>query len=103
MMPFVKREILSEVTRFEPFSALEEKWRGGGMEGILTYFFNPIPEGTELIQHVNIKAVGLLKPFDSMISKTYAKAAQYRLECLKAVLETGSCPDLQKLKWWRSK
>jgi len=41
MMPFVKRDILSEVTRFEPFSVLEEKWRGGGMEGILTYFLIP--------------------------------------------------------------
>ena len=72
MMPFVKRDFLSEVIRFEPFSVLEEKWKGGGMEGILTYFFNPIPEGTELIQHVSVKAFGLLKHFDSMMSKTYA-------------------------------
>ena len=102
-MPFVKKDFLSEVTRFEPFSVLEEKWRGGGMEGILTYFFNPIPDGTELIQHVNVKTLGLLKPFDSMLSKTYAKAAQYRLECLKALLETGRLPDLNKLKWWHFK
>jgi len=101
MMPFIKREMLSEVTKFEPSKVLEEKWRGGSMEGILTYFFNPIPEGTELIQHVNIKALGLLKPFDKMISKTYAKAAQYRLECLKSLLETGKLPDLNKLKWWK--
>jgi hypothetical protein len=103
MMPFIKKDILSEVTRYEPFSVLEEKWRGGSMEGILTYFFNPIPGGTELIQHVNIKALGLLKPFDSMLSKTYTKAAQYRLECLKTFLETGRLPDLNKLKWWQSK
>jgi len=103
MMPFVKRDFLSEVTRFEPFSVLEEKWRGGGMEGILTYFFNPIPEGTELIQHISAKALGLLKPFDSILSKTYAKAAQYRLECLKSLLETGKLPDLNKLKWWHFK
>jgi hypothetical protein len=103
MLPFVKKDILSEVTRFEPSSVLEEKWRGAGMEGILTYFFNPIPGGTELIQHVNIKALGLLRPFDTMLSKTYAKAAQYRLECLKALLETGRLSDLSKLKWWKSK
>ena len=103
MMPFVKRDMLSEVTRFEPFSVLEEKWRGGSMEGTLTYFFNPIPEGTEIVQHVNIKALGLMKPFDRIISKTYAKAAQYRLECLKSLLETGELPDLNKLKWWRFK
>jgi carbon monoxide dehydrogenase subunit G len=103
MMPFIKGEILSEVTRFEPHNVLEEEWVGGGMKGILTYFFNPVGEGTELIQHVNIKALGLLKPFDAMISRTYTKAAQYRLDCLKAVLETGQCPDLQKLKWWHLK
>ena len=103
MMPFVRRDMLSEITRYEPVSVLEEKWKGGSMEGILTYFFNPIPEGTEIIQHVNIRALGLLKPFDRILSKTYAKAAQYRLECLKELLETGRLPDLNKLKWWQSK
>ena len=101
MMPFVSGEILSKITRFEPGSVLEEEWAGGGMRGILTYFFTPTNEGTELVQHVNIKTLGVLKPFDAIISRTYAKAAQYRLGCLKAVLETGNCPDLQKLKWWR--
>ena len=103
MMPFVKGEILSKITRFEPGSVLEEEWVGGGMKGVLTYFFYPTKEGTELIQHVNLETLGLLKLFDAIISRTYAKAAQYRLDCLKAVLETGHCPDLQKLKWWHSK
>jgi len=103
MMPFVKGEILSKVTRFEPGRVLEEEWIGGGTKGVLTYFFNPTEEGTALIQHVNLKTLGLLKLFDAIISRTYAKAAQYRLDCLKAVLETGNCPDLQKLKWWHSK
>ena len=28
MMPFIKSEILSEVTRYEPSSVLEEEWAG---------------------------------------------------------------------------
>ena len=103
MMPFVKKDILSEVTRFEPFSVLEEKWRGAGMEGILTYFFNPVPEGTELVQHVTVNALGILKPFERMLARTYTKAAQYRLECLKAFFETGAIPDLNKMKRWHFK
>ena len=103
MMPFMKGVILSEVSRFEPFSVLEEQWSGASMKGILTYFFNPIPSGTEVVQHVNIKALGILRPFDTMLSKTYANAAQFRLECLKILLETGKVPELKKLKWWKSK
>lgn len=100
MAPFIKSQILSEVTRYEPYSVLEEKWAGGGLKGILTYFFHPVDNGTELEQHVILETHWLLKPFNSMISKTYAKAAQYRLEVLKAVLETGESPDIQKIKWW---
>jgi uncharacterized protein YndB with AHSA1/START domain len=100
MAPFVKSQILSEITRYEPYSVLEEKWAGNGMKGILTYFFHQIGQGTELIQHVIIETHWLLRPFNTIISKTYSKAAQYRLEVIKMVLETGQSPDIQKIKWW---
>lgn len=100
MAPFIKSQILSEVTRYEPYSVLEEKWVGGGMMGTLTYFFNTAGEGTELIQHVEIETNWLLKLFDPVIAQLYAKAAQYRLDCIKAVLETGQSPDIRKIKWW---
>lgn len=76
MMPFVKKDILSEVTRFEPFSVLEERWRGAGMEGTLTYFFNPVPEGTELVQHVTVNALGILKPFERVLARTYTNKSR---------------------------
>lgn len=100
MAPFIKSQILSEVTRFELHSALEEKWAGGRMKGILTYLFNPAGQGTELVQYVAIETHWLLKPFNAIISKMYAKAARYRLDCIKAILETGQSPDIQKIKWW---
>jgi uncharacterized protein YndB with AHSA1/START domain len=100
MAPFVKSEILSAVTIYRPYSVLEERWNGGGMRGLLTYFFNQTGQGTELVQRVVIETDWLLKPFNALISKMYVKAAQYRLECIKAILETGRSPDIQKIKWW---
>ena len=101
MAPFLQSQILSEVTRFEPDSVLEEKWSGGGMKGILTYFFHPVDQGTDLVQKVNIETKWFLKAFTSVISNMYAKAASYRLDCIKTILETGQSPDIQKIKWWK--
>jgi uncharacterized protein YndB with AHSA1/START domain len=100
MAPFIKTQMLSEITRYEPYSVLEEKWAGGGMKGILTYFFHQLGDGTELVQHVSVETRWLLRPFNTIISKTYSKAAQYRLEVIKTILETGQSPDIQKIKWW---
>ena len=100
MAPFIKTQMLSEITRYEPYSVLEEKWAGGGMKGILTYFFDQVGQGTELVQHVSVETHWLLRPFNTIISKTYSKAAQYRLEVIKTILETGQSPDIQKIKWW---
>jgi hypothetical protein len=57
-------------------------------------------QGTELIQHVQIETHWLLKLFDPVIAKLYAKAAQCRLGCIKAILETGRGPDIRKIEWW---
>jgi uncharacterized protein YndB with AHSA1/START domain len=103
MAPLIKSEILSEITRFEPNSVLEERWVGGGMKGVLTYFFHPTGQGTELVQQVIIETNWLLRPLNAIISKEYARAARYRLDCIKAILETGQSPDIQKIKWWRFK
>jgi hypothetical protein len=100
MAPFIKSQILSEITRCDPYSVLEEKWAGNGMKGILTYFFHQIGQGTELVQHVSIETHWLLRPFDAIISKMYSKAAQYRLDGIKMTLETGQSPDIQRIKWW---
>ena len=100
MAPFIKTQMLSEITRYEPYSVLEEKWARGGMKGILTYFFDQVGQGTELVQHVSVETHWLLRPFNTIISRTYSKAAQYRLEVIKTILETGQSPDIQKIKWW---
>jgi hypothetical protein len=103
MAPFVKSEILSEITRFQPDSALEERWVGGAMKGVLAYSLRPAGQGMELVQQVIIETHWLLRPFDAVISKMYARTARYRLGCIKAILETGRSPDIQKIKWWHFK
>lgn len=100
MAPFVRSEILSEVTRYEQGSVLEEKWSGGGMKGTLTYFFTAAGQGSELRQQVEIETHWLLRLFDPVIARMYARAARYRLDCIKAILETGRSPDIAKIKWW---
>jgi len=100
MAPFVRCEILSEVTRYEEYSVLEEAWAGGGMRGLLTYFFQPAGQGTQLVQHVQIKTHWLMRLFERVIAKMYARAARYRLDCIKVILETGRSPDIGKIKWW---
>lgn len=100
MAPFVKSEILSEVTRYEEYSVLEEKWAGGGMKGVLTYFFNPAGQGAELVQHVEIETRWPMRLFHPVIGRMYARAARYRLDCIKVILETGRSPDIRKIKWW---
>ena len=100
MAPFIKSQMLSEITRYEPHSVLEERWAGGGMRGVLTYFFHPVGQGMELVQHVSIEPHRLLRPFSAIIFKTYSRAARYRLEVIKMILETGQSPDIRKVKWW---
>jgi len=100
MDPLIKSQILSEIIKYDPYSVLQERWIGGGMKGILTYYFNQGSQGTELVQHVSIETNVLLRPLNAIISKMYSRAAQYRLEAIKMLLETGKSSDVQKIKWW---
>jgi len=54
MLPLVRGEILSEITRYEPDRFLEEQFEGAGMRGHLAYEFVPCGNGTELIQRENL-------------------------------------------------
>ncbi len=101
MAPLISAEIRSEITRYEQHSVLEETWSGGGMKGILRYFFNATERGTEMIQEVEIETHWLLRPLDPLISRMYVRAARYRLLVIKAILETGRGLDERKFKWWQ--
>ena len=61
MFPGIRGEILSEITRYAPYSHLEEYFHGAGMEGHLAYEFIRNEEGTQLIQRFTLLPRSLLK------------------------------------------
>ena len=89
MLPFVKGEILSEITRYEPCQFIEEDFEGASMKGHLAYQFLPEGGGTMLIQRETLSALGLLKPLELVIERMLSRKLQERLEEIKDVLESG--------------
>ena len=51
MLPLVRGEIRSRITRIEPGLWLEEDFEGAAMRGHLAYQFLDVGNGTRLIQH----------------------------------------------------
>jgi hypothetical protein len=89
MLPLVRGEILSEITRYEPDRRLEERFRGAGMEGHLAYEFAPCGAGTELIQRETLQPLGLLRLAGPLIERMLYRRLRERLESIKAILESG--------------
>jgi len=89
MLPFAKGEIHSEVTRFEPWEFLAESFWGAGMQGHLEYQFLPESDGTRLIQRETVNLTWFLKPFEFFVRRMLYQRLQWRLDGIKAVLESG--------------
>lgn len=87
MAPFVKGEIRSQLTRYEPDRALEEDFAGAGMEGHLAYELLPRGSGTRLLQHQTLEPTGALKLLAPIIRRMFARRLERRLEGIKAALE----------------
>jgi uncharacterized protein YndB with AHSA1/START domain len=94
MMPFVRGEILSELTRFEPPEHLEEDFSGAGMRGHLAYEFLPEGGGTRLIQRETVRWQGLLRLVEPLMARMLGRQLQARLEGIRTGLDSGwSIPD----------
>ena len=89
MLPFVRGEILSKITRYEPSQFLEEDFEGAGMIGHLAYQFLPEGSGTRLTQRETLSARGFLKPLEPVIERMLSRRLVERLEGIKTVLESG--------------
>ena len=87
MLPFVKGEIISEITHFQPDERLEMDWHGGSMEGDLAYHFEPVGNGTNLIQRETLHPRGILRLLSPFIQITLSRALANRLQDIKEVLE----------------
>lgn len=89
MLPFIRGEILSEITRFEPGKFLAEDFHGAGMDGHLAYQFLAEGGGTKLIQRETICWQGLLKVLEPLIRLVLSRQLKERLEDIKMDLESG--------------
>ena len=89
MLPFVRAEILSVITAYDPGRCLAEDWAGGGMEGDLTYHFTPEAGATRLVQQETVRPRGLLKPLAPLIRLALGRALESRLQDIKQILEAG--------------
>jgi hypothetical protein len=89
MLPFYKGEILSEITRFEPPTYLEEDFCGPGMYGHLAYEFRSEGNGTQLFQRETIRFRGIFVLFEAVIGRVFLPQIEARLSGIKEELETS--------------
>ena len=89
MFPFIRGEMISEVTRYEPNECIQLTWQGGGMEGVLTYHFESHNGRTRLILHETITLKGVMTLVKLMIQRMFHNALIKRLQGIKQVLESS--------------
>jgi hypothetical protein len=87
MLPLVRGEIFSIITRYEEGRFLEEDFRGAGMNGHLAYQFIPMGEGTILIQREKLEVKGFLRLFSPLIRFMLSPRLKERLIGIKEYLE----------------
>lgn len=90
MLPFIQGDFLSVITRFDPDERLEEDFAGAGMKGHLTYLFEPIGDGTRLVQKETLIPLGMLKLLGPVIKVTLGRALEKRLGDIKQILESAA-------------
>lgn len=84
---FFTMEILSEITEHIPYRSLGYRFHGSGIVGTLRYVFEPVDDGTALVQHVRIRFTGLRRILNPVLPLTYARRARWRLQAIKRLLE----------------
>ena len=90
MLPFYNGEIFSEITRYEPFSHLEVDFVGPSMSGHLSYTFEPVGNGTRLIQQETLSFKGFLWIFSPLIKFFLSKQLLSRLDDIKREVESAN-------------
>ncbi len=88
MLPYYKSEILSVITRYEPYEFLEEDFSATGMSGHLAYQFIDKDGSTQLIQRESIFFTFPLNLFNPIIKNVLHRKLAERLEEIKADLES---------------
>lgn len=89
MFPVIHVNMISEVTRFEPHECIEFAWKGGGMEGIFTYYVESQNDGARLRLHETITPRGIMVLVEPVIKRMFQSTLEKRLYGIKRVLESS--------------
>lgn len=92
MMPFIKGEIISEITAFEPPQVLEMAWRGPMMTGTDRYELATIQDGTTLSHMKCVSFPGVLRVIEPFMRIPLIPRLEERLVEIKHQLEVGDNP-----------
>jgi hypothetical protein len=87
MLPLVRVEMMTEVTRHRPDECLEFTWRGGGMEGVLTYELEPHNGATRIRLHETVTPLGPMRLAGAFVRRSFQEMLAKRLDGIKQVLE----------------
>ncbi len=87
MLPFVKGEMLSEITAFGPPRVLEMEWTGPAMTGRDRYELAEIPDGTQLVHQKWTSGRGLLRLMEPFMRQALIPRLEERLVAIKRGLE----------------
>jgi hypothetical protein len=87
MMPFIKGEILSEITAFEFPRVLEMAWSGSGMSGTDRYELDAHQVGTTLNHTKCTSFPGILRVLEPIMRKPLIPRLERRLVDIKRILE----------------
>lgn len=92
MMPFMKGEIISEITAFDPPRVLEMAWRGPGMTGTDRYELGTIQDGSTLKHTKCTSFAGILRVMEPVMRIPLIPRLEQRLVEIKQLLEVGDNP-----------
>lgn len=87
MLPFIKVEMITEVTQMKPHKRLEFTWSGGGMDGVLEYHFDPHDGWTNVEFKEKVIPKGIMKLVGPLIKASFHKTMVDRLDGIKGFLE----------------
>ena len=96
MLPGIRGEIRSTVTRCEPDRALEEDFAGAGMRGRLAYEFVVEGGGTRLVQRQTLALAWWLRPLQPLVRWAFGRRLHGRLDGIAELLEArGAAGEAQ--------
>ena len=87
MLPALRGEISSTVTRYEPDRALEEDFEGAGTSGHLAYGLAPVDGGTWLVQRQTLELAWWLRPLTPLVRRAFGRRLRGRLDGIAELLE----------------